>query len=559
MSADRSFLADDLLAGTYDCVDRIVLNAYDPLCYSPGGFRTWWRWWHGGSDEDLSTAQLMRLAGRFARRVRAFGSANDVPVIDCKKGERKHEIAEEYLREHPEARGVFLILIARAVASVWEVERTRKGTIRNLTMKQAYVNHYSFHILDAEWGHVTIKMSGHPPFGAQVMLNGHEYVACGMRKQGLPFTKEGNCFTATEQAAELAKVADTLSEPRTIGCLSQLCDRWIYSACLRFGLDLAEQEASHFRYEYSVYQIEYSRNLLFKTGQQMEKVFQDLVDRNRARLDLRHIRTIFGTPRRRAYTSKRKPRVATTLERPAYSLTVFKLHFGKLTFKGYTKGERVLRFEAIAHNTSELGCGRVIAKFPSIVARLKGILERALNSLHWIERAFIADDTLEYLPAPSQVGKTRVGGIDIARARMRMALTAVLALAVAPLPRGFSVGELAAKVRELGGPAFDDYDSRRAAYDLKKLRGKHLVSKLGRSRRYDAPPEGLRTIAALVILREKVLKPLLTSSLASPTTTAPIKPKLGPKPKDWTLIDEHYRSLALTMQALLADLHLAAA
>jgi hypothetical protein len=40
-----------------------------------------------------------------------------------------------------------------------------------------YVNHYSFHILDAEWGHITIKISGHPPFPAQIMLNGHEYVA----------------------------------------------------------------------------------------------------------------------------------------------------------------------------------------------------------------------------------------------------------------------------------------------------------------------------------------------------------------------------------------------
>jgi hypothetical protein len=28
-----------LLRGSYDCVDRIVLNAYHPLCCSPGGFR----------------------------------------------------------------------------------------------------------------------------------------------------------------------------------------------------------------------------------------------------------------------------------------------------------------------------------------------------------------------------------------------------------------------------------------------------------------------------------------------------------------------------------------
>ena len=58
-----------------------------------------------------------------------------------------------------------------------------------------YVNHYSFHILDPDWGHVTIKISGHPPFPAQVILNGHEYVACQARKAGIQFTKEGNCFT----------------------------------------------------------------------------------------------------------------------------------------------------------------------------------------------------------------------------------------------------------------------------------------------------------------------------------------------------------------------------
>jgi uncharacterized membrane protein len=31
-----------------------------------------------------------------------------------------------------------------------------------------------------------------PPFGAQVILNGHEYVACA-QKAALGFAKEGNC------------------------------------------------------------------------------------------------------------------------------------------------------------------------------------------------------------------------------------------------------------------------------------------------------------------------------------------------------------------------------
>jgi hypothetical protein len=81
-------------------------------------------------------------------------------------------------------------------------------------------------ILDPDWGHLTIKISGHPPFPAQVILNGHEYVACQARKAGILFTKEGN-FTTISDAAALAKIADTLSEPRAIGRLSQICERWI--------------------------------------------------------------------------------------------------------------------------------------------------------------------------------------------------------------------------------------------------------------------------------------------------------------------------------------------
>ena len=43
-------------------------------------------------------------------------------------------------------------------------------------------------------------------------------------------------------------------------------------------MDLDEQARSGFTYGYSVYQAEYSRNLIFKVGAQMEKVFDRIVD-----------------------------------------------------------------------------------------------------------------------------------------------------------------------------------------------------------------------------------------------------------------------------------------
>jgi hypothetical protein len=124
-----------LLTGSYDCVDRIVLNAYFPLGHNPGGLRCWSRRLHGG-DEHLDDTHLMRMAGRFARRVKAWAGANGVPVIYCKAGQRKHLIAEEYLATHEVSTGVFLILAAKAPAGLWKVNWSPRGVRTDLFQPQ---------------------------------------------------------------------------------------------------------------------------------------------------------------------------------------------------------------------------------------------------------------------------------------------------------------------------------------------------------------------------------------------------------------------------------------
>ena len=166
-----------------------------------------------------------------------------------------------------------------------------------------------------------------------------------------------------------------------------------------FALDFDEQKRSGFRYQYSNYQIEYSRNLVFEVGGHMDQVFQALIDRSRAPLDLKTIKTILGYKHRPKYRrrTKRSAEWEVAVERPTYDLTIFKLHCGKLTLKIYTKGERVLRIEAVAHNTRELNCGRSLEKFPEVVSRLKGMLERFADALSCIDQCFIADEMLEQL------------------------------------------------------------------------------------------------------------------------------------------------------------------
>jgi hypothetical protein len=58
-------------------------------------------------------------------------------------------------------------------------------------------------------------------------------------------------------------------------------------------------------------------------------------------------------------------RLEKILECSVHDLTVFKLHFGKLTLKMYDKGERVLRIEIIVNNVEELRCGKRLEKLPA--------------------------------------------------------------------------------------------------------------------------------------------------------------------------------------------------
>lgn len=94
----------------------------------------------------------MRMAGRFTHRLRAGAKENEILVVYSSPGERKHDIASRHLATHEVKPSLFLILVPKAPALVWDAPRTGTGKLGPLAPKQPwpYVNHYSFHILDPD-------------------------------------------------------------------------------------------------------------------------------------------------------------------------------------------------------------------------------------------------------------------------------------------------------------------------------------------------------------------------------------------------------------------------
>ena len=498
---------NEILDGTYDCIDRLVLNGYFSQGCSPGGFRTWFRAFKG-SDKDLNNATLMRMAGRFSRRINAFCKKRNIPLHYFKTGERKHEKAEELLPTDKNFTGIFAIFVARAPGSVWDIKEFDNGKIDIRKKKPLpFINHYYFHIIDKKWGHITIKMAGHPPFGTQIMLNGHEWVERRKAVQKLSIIKEGNCFTSFSSGEALSRIADTLSIQK--GQLESVCNRWIYK-CLWFGLDKEEQERSGFRYQYSIYQVEYSRNLLFKRGTQLDQMYQNLITLSRERLDIKRLKTIFGRKYRPHNRKQKGSGFEIRIERPDYNLTIFKIHFGKLTLKLYDKGERVLRAEVVVHNAKELKCKRSVTNFMEIVSKLRVIMNSFMDNLCYTHVSLLKDGSFEQLTNPSQKGKQRLAGVDINKRRNLAIMECVLALAIKP--NGYTAKDIATLMKEkLNKKEATVYSSIKAAYDIKKLRGKGLVEKTGKSRKYKTTKRGMETIIAVLSLTQKTIPAILSS------------------------------------------------
>lgn len=533
---DFSSYHEEHLEGSYDCVDRIVINGYFGPGQQGGGFRFWWRNLHG-SDDGLTQENLQRMAGDFSRRVRAYCRKHTIPVIYCPPKTRKHEIAEKHRPSDPEFQGVFLVLVAKAPALVWEVKHASNGQ-PHLQRKKPwpYVNHYHFHIIDPQWGHVTIKMSGHPPFGVQIILNGHEWVERQARQQTISqmIKREGNCFVGGSDLQALDRITSVLLHGDAWLKLAEVCDRWVYSSCLCFALRREEQDRSRFRYQYSGYQLEYSRNLLFWRGRMLDEVFQALIDRNRRLFDVPRLKTIFGRKTRPYHLQKGRPpiKVERVVDETEHDLTVFKVHWGRLTLKIYDKGDRILRIEAIAHNVADLRCGKRLEKLQIMLAELQRMTIDFLNTVQAADVNFLDEQVLDTLPQPTQCGNRRLAGVDLQKPRLRAVAEAVVALATNP--SGFTARELCRKMPQYWPQSTQHYTCRNAAYDLRKLRGKQLVERIDNTCRYKVPPHGIHVLAGLIILRQKVIRPVLAGLT---------KRRTGPKSKNVQPVDEHYYNL----------------
>jgi hypothetical protein len=175
----------------------------------------------------------------------------------------------------------------------------------------------------------------------------------------------------------------------------------------------------------------------------------------------------------------------------------------------------VLRIGVVVHNTQEVQCGRSLEKPRQIAVQVKDILERFIDALSCIDQSFIADSMLEQLPAPSCVGKTKsVESISTSRACVGQSRQSLLCV-YRYQPLDLRLRNWPVRSGLLSNHGESLYGARCAACDLKKLRGKNIVRRIGETRRYQSISSGLKAMVALLVLRTKAINPLLAAAQES--------------------------------------------
>jgi hypothetical protein len=484
-------LLRDHVTLTCRSVDRIFLQAYLPRLQSVGMVCQFLRWQRGFFLP--SSAAFGKIADAYVAAVGAFAADNAIPVRHFAKGEKKEEMARPYIEAAAAAgkSAVALIGIAREKAvrwRSWKAEGQEDAAHPHMEWgrQMVFVNHYYFYLRDTEWGPAFWKNSAYAPWPVWLWLNGHEWARRQLVTAAVMFTALDNGFASCQDPVLLQRLCDRLAP----GAVTSFFWRWQQ----RLPSPLTREDLrAGYVYDLAFRQFEVSDSRVFDRPAAGRAFFEGLI---RDHLDL-------GRPGQVSLVFGRRIRLAGPHPAPgAFRTKVITRGvdpevvacYKSSRLKQYFKEYRALRTELVVCDTRDFGVGRRVTYENWNALRAAG--ETASQRLCDAEAASAQ-------PAPDVATLARVTRPSVTddgqhAPALRFGDARVMALMAATagfthLVAGFDNRGLAARMRALLDAG---YASRHAAYDLRRLRRKQLITRTPGTHRYQLTPTG-RAIAVL--------------------------------------------------------------
>jgi hypothetical protein len=485
----------------YSCFDRMLCSGTIPQFQhtARGGTIRWFLRTHRQA-EPLSRAYFGKLSREYHEWVTAQAQQNGVPLVELKEDVRREEWVQPYYQQLGQQAGVAVILKCR------EPERivVHFAERDHLAVEKRFVNLYYFYLNDARFGRLFLRVCPYFPFNLRVWLNGHNWLACRLREEGIAFQQRDNLFVDCADPERLQALADAFS-PQDI---RTTVTAW--AARLLPFFSAAERQQGYVHHLF-MSQIEYCHNLLFKKPGYAERLLGRLVDINRSLGHPDKLATYFG----RAQFVPDTRTGQTVVKMTKFRTLVISNGYNKTSLKQYLKHPLGLRTESTCYDPKkDLGVNRNIDNLPKLRQVLHQTNERYENVQQDVLATYLDRGQLQELRQPSvSTAGRRVPGLHVDDPRL-IAVLQALTCFVYLVGRGcFRTKDLLPDVRKaLDNP---DYQLSQLRYDLSKLRGKGLVIRVPRTQSYQLTPEGYRLAFLYLKLYHRLYAPL-TAALRDP-------------------------------------------
>jgi hypothetical protein len=466
-----------------ESIDRMYLNVWQPrLAYGGGvqGFFVGHRGYH-----YASTALMDPMTKAFVTDIHGFVAARGLELVHFAKGQRKDDLAQEFLARFTEDEGVLFVGRAQEKAGVWRTQRryTREGgSYAWLVRSSAFINFFYFYCVDADFGPFFLKYGTYFPYTAKLCINGNEWAKRQAAKAGIGFTPLDNGFAACEDVPAVQAICDSLGPDH----IDALLRKWLRILPHPFT---DADEAGGYRYELSVLQAEFSLTQMLDRPVSGRIFFEQVLHDN---LDIGRPDQISLIFDRRILTKGRRPTPSRFRTRVITDGVVPSLHvdYKHAKIKQYHKQGRALRTETTINDTRDFGLSKRLTNLPALRQlgftanrRLLGVQRLSHDPIHGA-RAFTALTT----PIITDTG-TRIPGLRFGDPRVHALLQALLIHRL--LPHGFTNRELRTLIAPLLGATTEDITAGKMTYDLRRLRAHGLIARIPRTRRYQITDAGL--------------------------------------------------------------------
>jgi hypothetical protein len=495
-----------------DCIDRMYCNLYVPRLTYPAGAAAFFTCHRGATF--ASTVLADPISKAFVAAIYRYATEHGIPMVHFEKGQRKDDVAHEYLSGFSGREGIYLIGVAQEKTRTFRTEKRRNPVTGArypwIVPATALVNHYYCYGLDAQFGPFFVKFGSYFPYPGKLCLNGHHHAQSLAAANGIGFTALDNGFAATDDPVRLQRICDRLTGTK----IDAFARKWL--RLLPHPFTAADRRAGY-RYQLSILQAEFSRTQVLDRPDSGRVFFEQLIRDN---LDLGRpdkVSLIFG---RRIRTRGRHPTPSRFRTRVLTAQVTPSIHvdYKHSKIKQYHKLGKAIRTETTINDTRDFGIGKGLRNLPA----LRQVGFTANRRLLAIQRLghdpIAAARVFHQITAPVQVGDTRVAGLRFGdrRAMALLSLLAVFRLSV----RGFTNRELRDALAPLLGLPPGAMTAGQATYDLRRLRTHALITRIPHTHRYAVTDDGLRAAVVLTQTQNRLLGPALAATV-DPQTDFP--------------------------------------